>query len=114
MIKSSREYYLCFLISCYRDNKEDVEKYIGDLRQMPLNSLKEDYESLILEILKVSTKVEKPKDKLIELLITELKNKALDLYYIMNDKVIYNSFNNDDLFQAAMYIIYLKINNRIR
>ena len=48
-----------------------------------------------------------------ELLIQEIKTKALDLYYIMNDRIIYNSFQNDDTFQAAMYVIYLKLNNKI-
>ena len=113
-VSSAREYYICFLVSCYRNNKEDVDKYITKLKQIPLNNLKKDYESLILEILKVYTKVEKPRDNLILLLSSELKNKALDLYYIMNDKVIYNSFESDDLFQTAMYVIYLKINNRVR
>ena len=47
-------------------------------------------------------------------LIKEIKTKALDLYYILNDKIIYNSFTNDDAFQAAMYVIYLKLNKRIR
>ena len=111
---SARELFIVFLISCYRDNKEDVDKYIGKLKCIPLAYLKVDYESLILEIIKTSIKFEKPKDKLISLLINEIKTKVLDLYYILNDKIIYNSFTNDDAFQSAMYVIYLKINNRIR
>ena len=113
-IMSAREYYICFLISCYRDRREDVDKYLSELKTIPLAYLKVDYEALILEIMKVATKIEKPKDKLMELLIKEIKTKALDLYYILNDKIIYNSFQSDDTFQAAMYVIYLKLNNRIR
>ena len=64
--------------------------------------------------MKVATKFEEPKDKLMQLLIKEIKAKALDLYYVLNDKIIYNSFINDDTFQAATYVIYLKLNNRIR
>lgn len=111
---SARELYICFLISCYRNKKEDVEKYLTQLKEIPLVYLKMDYESLIVEILKVATKIEEPKDQFIKLLMSEIKAKTLDLYYIMNDKVIYNSFQNDDTFQSAMYIIYLKLTNKIR
>lgn len=112
-IMSAREYYICFLISCYKNNREAIDKYLSQLKNIPLVYLKIDYESLILEIMKVATKFEKPKDKFMELLIQEIKTKALDLYYIMNDRIIYNSFQNDDTFQAAMYVIYLKLNNKI-
>ena len=111
---SAREYYICFLISCYRDRREDIDKYITSLKQIPLAYLKIDYEALIVEIMKTATKYQKPKDKLIELLIKEIKTKALDLYYILNDKIIYNSFDTEDKFQAAMYVIYLKLTSRIR
>ena len=113
-IKSAREYYIAFLISCYDNNIENVEKFISRLKSIPLAYLKVDYESLILEILKVYTKRMKPEDKLIECLIQKCKTKVLDLYYIMNDKIIYNSFNNDDTFQSAMYVIYLKLINKLR
>lgn len=114
MIKSARDLYIAFLISSYRDNRDDVDKYITQLKAIPLAYLKVDYEALIVEIMKVATKFEEPKDKLMQLLIKEIKAKALDLYYVLNDKIIYNSFINDDTFQAAMYVIYLKLNNRIR
>ena len=113
-IMSAREYFILFLIACYKDNKDKVDSYISMLKNIPIPYLKIDYEALILEIMKAATKFEKPKDKFMELLILEIKTKALDLYYILNDKIIYNSFQNDDTFQAAMYVIYLKLNNRLR
>lgn len=113
-IMSAREYYILFLIACYKDNQDKVDSYISMLKNIPMPYLKIDYEALILEIMKSATKFEKPRDKFMELLISEIKTKALDLYYILNDKIIYNSFQNDDTFQAAMYVIYLKLNNRIR
>ena len=111
---SARELYICLLISCYRNKQEDVQKYIGKLKNIPLAYLKEDYESLILEMMKTATKFQKPKDKFMEALITCMNNKALDLYYILNEKIMYDSFVSDDRFQAAMYIVYLKLNQRIR
>lgn len=113
-IMSAREWYICFLISCYRDDITCIDKYISKLKTIPLSYLKIDYEALIVEIMKTATKIMKPKDKLMELLIKEIKTKAIDLYYILNDKIIYNSFTNDDAFQSAMYVIYLKLNNRVR
>lgn len=114
MIMSAREYFISFLISCYIDNRTDVDNCISNLKTIPLAYLKIDYEALILEIMKVATKFEKPKDKYMLVLIDKIKTKVLDLYYILNDKIIYNSFTSDDAFQAAMYVIYLKLNNRIR
>lgn len=113
-IMSAREYYICFLISCYRDKTEDVDKFLSELLNIPLAYLKVDYEALIVEIMKTATKHAKPKDKLMELLMNEIKTKALDLFYILNDKIIYDSFDCDDKFQAAMYVIYQKLNNRLR
>lgn len=113
-VKSARELLIAFLVSCYKNSREDVDKYLSRLKNIPLNYIKNDYEALIVEIMKVCTKFEKPKDKLMEILISEIKTKVLDLYYILNDKIIYNSFQNDDTFQAAMYVIYLKLNTRIR
>ena len=112
-IMSAREYFIAFLISCYKDNIDNVNKFINKLSTIPLAYLKIDYESLIVEILKVFTKTIPPKDDLITGLINESKLKVIDLYYILNDKIIYNSFQNNDTFQSAMYIIYLKLNNRL-
>ena len=114
MIMSARERFILFLISCYIDSKNDVDNCINELKKIPLAYLKIDYEALILEIMKTATKFEKPKDKYMKLLIDKIKTKVLDLYYILNDKIIYNSFTSDDAFQSAMYVIYLKLNNRIR
>ena len=113
-IMSAREYYIAFLISCYRNNRSDIEKYLYKLKTIPLTYLKIDYESLIVEILKVYTKFEKPRDQLIDILVRESKNKILDLYYILNDRIIYDSFQNEDTFQSAMYVIYLKLIEKLR
>lgn len=113
-IMSAREYFILFLIGCYQNKQDIVDRCITQLKNIPLAYLKIDYEALIVEIMKTATKYMKPADKYMEGLIKEIKTKALDLYYILNDKIIYNSFTNDDAFQAAMYVIYLKLNKRIR
>ena len=113
-ILSAREYFILFLIGCYQNKQDIVDRCITQLKNIPLAYLKIDYEALIVEIMKTATKYMKPTDKYMEGLIKEIKTKALDLYYILNDKIIYNSFTNDDAFQAAMYVIYLKLNKRIR
>lgn len=113
-LMSAREYYLKFLISCYTNKRDMVDKWLSMLKNVPLAYLKIDYEALIVEILKVYTKFEKPKDECMTALMNVCNNRVLDLYYIMNDKIIYNSFQNDDTFQAAMYVIYLKLIKKLR
>ena len=114
VIKSARELFILFLLACYENKIESVRTAIIRLLQFPLVDLKIDYESLILEIMRVYTKFEEPRDKLIGALNNKLKSEALNLYYILNDPIIYNSFDSDNKFQSACYVIYLKINNRVR
>lgn len=110
-INSAREYFIKFLTSCLIHNKEKAARYIYLLQGFTLSDLKQDYESVILEILKVSLKVEEPKDDIIKALCNLIGYKTLDLYYILMQDIVFNSFTGDKLFQAACWYIYTQVNN---
>lgn len=114
LVGTARKAYLGYYLYCYQGNMDKAKVWLDKLLCFPLTELKRDYESLLLEIMECSTGVSKPRDDLMQNLMKFMQSKALNLYYIMVDPVIINSFESDYRFQAAQLNIYLKINNKIR
>ena len=108
-ILSCREYLLKFLIASFIQNKDEAEKAIRGILRSPALYIKEDYESLILEILKVKSKVIPQRDIFIKTLYQQLNNKILELFKILNDKYIYELFNSDKEIQTALWYIFIRI-----
>lgn len=113
LLTSARDVYLMYYISCYQGNLDNVYKCLDALLRFPLTDLKRDYESLILEIMECATGYIKPKDKLMDNLLKLVKSKAMNLYSILVDRVVIDSFESNNRFKAAQLDIYLKINDKI-
>lgn len=114
LLCTARSAFIAYYLYCYEGNIENAKVWLNKLLRFPLTDLKRDYEALLLEIMSCATGASEPKDELMGRLIQTVKSKALNLYYIMVDPVIINSFESDYRFQAAQLDIYLKINNKIR
>ena len=114
LLESARQDYISYYYFCYKNNIEKANKYLRKLLKFSLTDLKKDYESLLLEIMECSVGVAKPRDEIMARLIGEMKSKALNLYYVMVDPIIINSFESGDRFMAAQLVIFEKINNKIR
>ena len=114
LLETARTAYIGYYLYCYTGDINNAKVWLNKLLKFPLTELKRAYEELLLEIMSCATEASEPKDKLMERLIEIVKSKALNLYYIMVDPVIINSFESDYRFQAAQLDIYLKINNKIR
>ncbi|MBO7615001.1 MAG: AAA family ATPase [Bacilli bacterium] len=114
LVGTARKSFLGFYICCYLGDLGRSQQFLGELIKYPLSDLKRDYEALLLEIMECSVSVKEPKDELMRELMKLMKQKVLNLYYIMVDPIIINSFDNSDRFQAAQYDIYLKINQKMR
>jgi DNA polymerase III subunit gamma/tau len=114
LLMSARKTFIAFYVCCFMGDIEEANKRLRKLQKFPLADLKRDYENLLLEIMECSVGVSKPKDRAMVKLMQEGKTKALNLYYIMVDPVIINSFESTDRFMAAQLDIYLKINSIIR
>ena len=108
-IYSARDYFIKFLICCLLHNKEKASRYIYLLQGFTLSDLKQDYEGVILEILKVSLQIEEPKDENIKNLCSMIGYKTLELYYILVQDIIFNSFTGDKKFQSACWYIYMQM-----
>ena len=114
LVVTARKAYIGFYIYCFCGNIEKAKQWLDRLLSFPLNNLKRDYEALLLEIMECSVKVKEPKDDLMCKLLQLMQSKALNLYYIMVDPIIINSFESSYRFVAAQLDIYLKINEKIR
>jgi DNA polymerase III subunit gamma/tau len=114
LVNTARKCYIAYYIYCYKGDIVKAKEWLSKLLVFPLMDLKRDYEALLLEIMECATGVKEPKDDLIKTLVNILKTKALNLYYIMVDPIIINSFESSNRFMAAQLNIYLKINNKIR
>lgn len=108
-ISSAREYIIKFLICCYTGRLDDASRFIRNMQRFTLADLKIDYENVILEIMKVSLNVIDAKDNEMKTLKSLVKTKNIDLYYILADNIIINSFTSDKALQAACWVIYTKI-----
>ena len=75
----------------------------------PQQYIKDDYESLILEILKVKSKASKPVDRYMKALYQKFSSSFLELFRIMNDRNIYDLFNSDKEIQTALWYIFIRI-----
>lgn len=113
LLISARNVFIAYYISCYQGNLDNVYKYLDMLLKFSLTDLKKDYESLILEIMECATGYKKPKDKFMIELLKLVKSKAMNLYSILVDPIMINSFESNNRFRAAQLDIYLKINEKI-
>lgn len=104
-VKPSRDIFLQLLVRAFRGDKEGVSKCIFELQHFSLADLKSDYEDLLLEIIKVTLKVEPPRDKLIEAVSHVFSNGLVKIISTLKSDVVMNSFGSDKQFQAAMYLI---------
>ena len=113
-ILNTRIYLIKFLASAFMQDKDKANDAIRGIMTSPLYYVKQDYEALILELLKVRTGVIPKADKYIAGLYKVCSNKIIDLFNIMNNKLLYDMFNNDNELQSALWYIYINIGNLIK
>ena len=111
---TSREALIKFLIASFVQDKDNAEKTLIQLSIFPLLFIKDDYEALTLEILKVGAKAIDKTDKYIKTLFSFASSKVLDLFNIMNNKILYDMFDTEDNFKSAMWYIYIQIGKIIK
>lgn len=107
--ESIRLSLLKLLLTAILNDKDKAEGNIYKILTRPNSYVKMDYENLILEIMKVKTKVIEPKDEYISKLIELLQSKVYDLFDILNDKELYDMFDNEVKLQTALWYIFVRV-----
>lgn len=103
-IQSTEDLYYKLILNAFRKDFDTCCKIIEALLNFPLSQLKQDYEQVVLNIIKASIN-NKTENKYLTLIITYMKLKIFQLIDILNKEDIYRMFTSDTLFQAAMFLI---------
>ena len=104
-VPTATDYYCKLILNAYKKNIKMSSEIIGALQRLPLYTLKQDYEQLIVDLLKCGIGAQKTNNKLIAYTIALLKDKIFTLISILNKESIFEAFTSDKRFQAAMYLI---------
>lgn len=104
-VPSASELYYKLLLNILKKDLATANTILGALQKLPLYTLKQDYEQMILDILKVGIGASQTTNKYLAFLVAKYKDKIFAIVDILNRKVIYDMFTSDKRFQAAMYIL---------
>lgn len=111
-VSTSRDEYLRFFFNCFKGDKAGIEESIFKLQHFTLTNLKADYEELLLEIIKVSSKIIQPADQMIALVSQVIGSNLLKYITFLRSDIIMNSFTSDRNFQSACFLIYSTIGKK--
>lgn len=107
-IQSSEDLYYKLILNAFRKDINTCTKIIEALLNFPLSQLKQDYEQLVLNIIKASIN-KKSDNKFLALILVHMYNRIFQLIDVLNDENIYGMFTSDKLFQSAMFILVKNI-----
>ena len=103
--QSSRDLFLKLILAALKHDNDIIAKIMENLLCFPMYILKNDYEQLILDILKCGLKIKQPNNVYLQTVLNQFNNNIFTLIDIINDKKIHEMFTSDKRFQAAMYIV---------
>lgn len=113
-VPSAVDYYYKLILNVIKKDINTASEIIGALQRLPLYILKQDYEQIILDILKVGVGAQKTDNKYLALLISLVKDKIFTIVNILNQGQIFEMFTSDKRFQAAMYMIIKDLYAQLR
>ena len=103
--QSSQLLFYKLIIASLRGDLENIKKIIEALQCFPMYILKNDYEQVVLNIIKVGLKTEQTTSKYLAFIVAFFRDRIFSLIDVLNNKQIYEMFTSDKRFQSAMYIL---------
>ena len=113
-VPTATDLYCKLILNAYKKDIKMSSEIVGALQRLPLYTLKQDYERLIVDLLKVSIGAQRTNNKFIAFITARLRDKIFQLIDILNKNEIYEMFTSDKRFQAAMYLIIKDIAIKIK
>lgn len=107
-LQSSEDLYYKLILNAIRKDINMCNKIILSLLNFPLSQLKQDYEQVVLDIIKNSI-LKDSNNQYLQLLLQFANSRIFQIVDILNDEEIYKMFKSDKLFQSAMYLIIKNI-----
>lgn len=109
LVQSSKDLYYALIYYSLKGDLDTIKKVILKLQSFPIYVLKNDYEQVVLDIIKTGLGVQQTSNKWLLSVIEPFKYRIFTLVDILNQKKIYEMFTSDKRFQSAMYIIVSEI-----
>lgn len=113
-VPSAVDYYYKLILNVIKGDINTASEIVGALRRLPLYILKQDYEQIILDILKVGVGKQQTDNKYLALLVSLVRDKIFMIVSILNQGRIFEMFASDKRFQAAMYLIIRDLTSQLR
>lgn len=107
-LQSSEDLYYKLILNAIRKDINMCDKIILSLLNFPLSQLKQDYEQVVLDIIKNSI-LKNSNNQYLQLLLKFASSRIFQIVDILNDEEIYKMFKSDKIFQSAMYLIVKNI-----
>lgn len=106
-----------WLIKNARASSEEVKKHkdimielVNRIIKVPISLVKDDYQNLILDLVKKSFDQDYKVEPIIEAIVRQFDIRSImNLYKVASDEFTMNSFDSDIRFQAALLSIYQRL-----
>ena len=105
LVQSSQELYYKLILASLKGDLNTIKKIIEALQCFPIYVLKNDYESMVLSIIKVGLKTEDTENIYLKAIVNFFSERIFRLIDVLNNRRIYEMFTSDKRFQSAMYIL---------
>ena len=107
-VQSSEDLYYKLILASMKRDINTCTVIIENLLNFPLSQLKQDYEQIVLNLIKQSI-INNTTNQYLQYILKFSDNKIFQMIDILNDETIYGMFKSDKLFQAAMFMIIKNI-----
>lgn len=106
LIQSSEELYYKLIYAMLLNKKDIVIKLLDKLSRFTLTVLKEDYEKVVLKLIKSILRIEEPTDVCISNICKEMSTKQIFYINVLNNKDNFGMFTSEKRFEACMWLLY--------
>lgn len=107
-IRSSEDLYYKLILNAFKHDINTCSTIINAMLNFPLSQLKQDFELIILNLIKGSIN-KNVNNKYLKLILTYKSHNLFQLIELINNETYYSMFTSDKLFQAAMFMIVKNI-----
>lgn len=106
LIQSSEDLYYQLIYAMLINNKDAILGLLAKLIRFPLNVLKDDYEKVVLDLIKILYNIQDVDTNFKDEIYKIMKVKQTLYINVLNNKDLFGMFTSEKRFEAAMWLIY--------
>lgn len=113
-LRDNKELFLVLFLSALKKNKDVFASTIYKMLFSTMEELKSDYEDLILDIFKAYASNSETNQFMKVFIDYVIRQNYLKAFNILNSNTVLSSFDSDKHFQAAMWVLYVQLQEFLR